>query len=312
MAERWSTEPQYSHGFLVPVFALVVLWYRRAQLSAGSPQPSWWGLAWLAIGLGLRLTGAYFYIEALDSLSLVPTLAGICALVWGEATLRWAWPALAFLGFMLPLPHQAEVALALPLRQGATLASTFALQMLGYPAIAEGNVILLGELELGVVEACSGLGMLVTFFALSTAMALIVDRPLLDRLVLVASAVPIALIANVLRIVATAVAHSTWGPEVGRAVMHDLAGWLMMPLALALLGLELLYLRRLLIEEDMSGPVPLSLPAPALPAPPSPSAPGLASLPQEKLLAPVRDDCAAAAGPLPAATIAPAVTLTSR
>jgi len=259
MAERWSSDPQYSHGILVPVFALVVLWSRRERFPPGPLTGSWWGLAWLGIGLLLRFSGAYLYIEAFDSLSLLPTLAGLCVLLWGEATLRWCWPALAFLAFMLPLPYQVEVALAQPLRHVATLASTFVLQMLGYPAIAEGNIILIDDIKLGVVDACSGLGMLVTFFALATAMALIVDRPLVDRLVLVASAIPIALVSNVLRITATGVAHSALGTEAGRAVMHDLAGWFMMPVALGLLWLELLYLRYLLREDAPRGPVPLVL-----------------------------------------------------
>lgn len=266
MADRWSSDPQYSHGFLVPVFALIILWYRREHFPAGALRPSWWGLAWLAIGALLRLTGAYFYLEALDGLSLLPVLAGLCVLLWGESVLRWCWPALAFLGFMLPLPHQVEVALAQPLRHLATAAATLVLQLLGYPAIAEGNIILIDDVRLGVIDACSGLGMLVTFFALATAMALIVQRPLFDRLVLVVSAIPIALVANIVRITATGVAHRALGVDAGRAVMHELAGWLMMPLALGLLYLELLYLKHLLVEEEPHGPLPLVLTDIAAPA----------------------------------------------
>lgn len=273
MAERWSNEPQYSHGFLVPVFALVILWYRREHRAAGELRPSWWGLAWLAIGVLLRLSGAYFYIEALDGLSLLPVLAGLCVLLWGESVLRWCWPALAFLGFMLPLPHQFEVALAQPLRNFATVSATLVLQVLGYPAIAEGNIILIDDVKLGVIDACSGLGMLVTFFALSTAMALIVRRPLLDRLVLVASAIPIALVANIARITATGVARWALGTDAGRVDMHNLSGWLMMPLALGLLYLELLYLKHLLVEEEPLGPLPLVLTDTAVPAS-APSGPG--------------------------------------
>src|SRR5207247_2117523 len=119
---------------------------------------------------------------------------------------RFAWPALAFLGFMLPLPYQVEVALAHPLRRLATGMSTYLLQTIGYHAIAEGNIILIEQSSLGVAEACSGLGMLMTFFALATAMALAIRAPAVDRLVLVVSAVPIAVLANVMRITATGVA----------------------------------------------------------------------------------------------------------
>src|SRR5262245_49323151 len=99
MAERWSSDPQYSHGFLVPLFALIVLWCRRHEYPVGQIQSSWWGLVWFSLGLLLRFSGAYLYVDALDSLSLIPMLAGLCALIWGERVLRWSWPALAFLCF---------------------------------------------------------------------------------------------------------------------------------------------------------------------------------------------------------------------
>jgi exosortase len=259
MAERWSSDPQYSHGFLVPVFALVVLWARRDSFPAGKIAPSWWGLPLLALGLVLWLGGAAIYLPSVGSFSLLPTLAALCLLVGGWAALRWSWPAIAFLAFMLPLPYQVEQFLAHPLRRMATASSTYLLQALGYPALAEGNVILIGDLKLGVVEACSGLGMLMTFFALSTAMALIVRRGPLDRALLVVSAVPIALIANILRITATAAAHVSLGSDAANGLLHDVSGWLMMPLALGLLWLELLYLDRLFIPAAKSRPLPLQL-----------------------------------------------------
>lgn len=250
MAERWSHDPHYSHGFLVPVFALVVLWFRRDRLQQVAWQPSLWGLPLVLAGIGLRLFAVRMDLEPVDAFSLVPTLFGLVLFVGGPAVLRWCWPALAFLAFMLPLPHQLDVALAQPLRRLATLMSTYTLQTLGYPAISEGNIIHLEEIRLGVVDACSGLGMLMTFFALSTAMALVIQAPALDRLVLVVSAVPIALVANVVRIVATGMAHYSFGSEAAHMVMHDLAGWLMMPFALLLLWLELRYLARLLVPAD--------------------------------------------------------------
>jgi exosortase len=163
--------------------------------------------------------------------------------------------------FLLPLPFQAEIALAHPLQRLATVASTYALQTLGLPAIAEGNIIVIDELHIGVLEACSGLGMLVTFFALSTAAAFLVERPLFDRLILFASAIPIGVCVNVARITVTGILHKTVGSAIANAVFHDLAGWLMMPLALGLLWLELLYLRRLFLTQASPKPLPLARPA---------------------------------------------------
>jgi exosortase len=247
-AQRWAREPQYSHGYLVPVFAVVLLWLRRRHMPADWTAWSWWGAPVLAAGLGLRLFGTYYHFEWLDPISLLPCLVGLCLLIGGWHALRWTWPAIAFLAFMIPLPHSAAVALSGSLQRAATIASTFALQVLGQPALAEGNTILLEDVELGVVEACSGLRMLVVFFALSTGMALIIRRRLWEKLVLIASAVPIALVANVTRITATGVLHQTVGGKLADAFFHDFAGWLMMPLALGLLWLELKALNHLFIE----------------------------------------------------------------
>jgi exosortase len=259
MAFLWSHNPQYSHGFLVPVFAAVVLWARRPNQSVQELRPSWWAIPLLAAAIGLRLAGGYVGLGYLEGPSLVATLTALCVLIGGGAALRWAWPALVFLAFMLPLPYKVETALGQPLRGIATALSAYALQTLGWPALAEGNVIVLDDFRLGVIDACSGLGMLMTFFALSTAVALVVPRPLEDRLIIVLSAVPIAVLANVGRITATGVVYQTLGEEAAHAVFHDLAGWLMMPLALALLGLELVLLSALLGEPSPAHPVPLDL-----------------------------------------------------
>jgi exosortase len=261
MALLWAHNPQYSHGFLVPVFALVVLWARRQAHSAAAFHSSWGGLVLLGAAIGLRLVGGHVGLGFLEGPSLIATLAGLCLLMGGGAALRWAWPALAFLVFMLPLPYKIETALGQPLRGIATATSTYALQTFGLPALAEGNVIVLEDYRLGVIDACSGLGMLMTFFALSTAVALVVPRPLMDRLVIVASAVPIAVIANVARITATGVVYQALGEDAAQTLFHDLAGWLMMPLALALLWLELKVLSAVLTEPGPEAPVPLDLPS---------------------------------------------------
>ena len=133
---------------------------------------------------------------------------------------------------MVPLPYRAAVALTDPLQRTAHAGQrTYALQTLGLPAVAEGNVILLSEVELGVVEACSGLRMLMIFFALAAGVALVIRRPLWEKAVVLASAIPIAIIVNVVRITATGVLHELVGKKVADAVFHDFAGWVMMPLA---------------------------------------------------------------------------------
>jgi exosortase len=260
MADRWSGDPQYSHGFLVPLFAGLVLWSRRDRLRAARWQPNLWGVPLLAAALGARLAAATVDFGPLDAFSLPVALAGVVLLVGGTSVLVWCWPGIAFLGFMLPLPYAAERALAQPLRRLATVMSTWALQTLGCPAFADGNVILIEDSRLGVAEACSGLGMLLTFFALATLLALVVRRPRYERLMLVASAVPIAVLANVVRITITGLAYYFWGRhnDAVHLFTDQLAGFvIMMPLALGLLGLELWFLARLFVAAPEPKPLPV-------------------------------------------------------
>lgn len=248
LAQLWSHDPQYSHGYLVPAFALYLLWQRREKLNGVGLAWDGWGLLLLALGTVLRLAGAFLFLPWLDVASLLPCLAGLCVLFAGRRSLGWSWPALGFLLFMLPLPYRVQIALAQPLQNIATWASTYLLQTLGFPTLAEGNIILLNETRIGVVEACNGLSMLITFFALSAAVAILLPGHWLHRILIVLSAVPIALAANILRILTTAILHETVGAGIANLLFHDLAGWFMMPLALTMMGLEWWLLRRLLVE----------------------------------------------------------------
>jgi len=326
MADQWERNPEYSHGYLVPLLAGVLLWYRHGKLNMGRPRagraamvgtalslvalfavpttvvetwgwlfaggallgalwmlcprefeagkfrPTWWGLPLLATGMGLQLFGAYYYIESLVHLSLVPSLAGVVLLTVGWRALRWSWPAVLFVVFMMPLPHTLEGMLRGPLRFVGTKVSTFLMQTMGLPAFAEGHrhEILVGGMthRIGVDEACSGLAMLMIFFALSTAVVLLINRPWWERITILLSAVPIALVANIVRITTTGIMLYTLedqsvylgagsfalidmsGTEFAQSFFHDWAGWMMMPLALGIMWMELAVLKRVVVVEE--------------------------------------------------------------
>lgn len=243
----WWNDPDYVHGFLVPVFALVLLWTRREMMESITPQGSWWGLAFLALSATMRWGSAYFYFRLIDPLSLVPCLAGIVLLVAGWRALRWAGPSILFLAFMVPAPGVVAGLLRHPLQRIGTITSTYVLQTLGMPAIAQGNVILLTEGELGIAEACSGLRMMMLFFAVCVGAVFLMKSALWKKVLVVLSAVPIALAANVIRITVTGILYETASQELADAVYHDLAGWFMMPLAVVLLWIEMAILSRLFV-----------------------------------------------------------------
>jgi exosortase len=248
LAYTWNTNQQYGHGWLVPLFAAYLLYHRRDKLDASAMQANFLGLAVLAAGLAMRLTSTYLYFHSFEQLSLIPCVAGLTLLFGGWAAMRWAWPSLLFLVFMIPLPFSIATALAGPLQTLATLSATFVMQTMGLPAISEGNIILLNEHQIGIVEACSGLRMLVVFFALSTGVVLISNRHWIDRTLIFLSAVPIALLSNLIRITATGILYSFGMGEMANHFFHDIAGWVMMPLALSMLWVEIKILDALFVD----------------------------------------------------------------
>ncbi len=248
LGAKWLNDPQYSHGLLVPVFAGVLLWMRRDRAPANALPAPLPGIALLAVGLVCRVFGGFIYFEWLEAFALLPVLAGLLLTFGGWRFLRWSAPAVAFLAFMIPMPYRFEILLGYPLQRMATEASTYVLQTLGQPAIAQGNTILIREFKLGIVEACSGLRMLVTFITFSTAVCLVVTKPFSDKLLILLSAIPIALVTNILRIVVTGLMYLHVSGESAHVFFHDLAGWFMMPTALLLLWAELWVLQRLFVD----------------------------------------------------------------
>lgn len=245
LVSRWNTDPQYSHGFLVPVFAGFIAWHRREHVMPCSSRSSFTGVALMVIGIAAYIIGTGIYFDWLIQVSMLPTLWG-CMWILGGKRLAWiAMPGVLYLLFMIPLPYSAEVAMAQPLQRVAGVASTYLLQTAGFAAYRSGNLINVEGHVLGIAEACSGLRMLVVFFALATAVALVTERHWLQKFILVVSAVGIALFCNILRITATGALYVYAGPKLAETVFHDLAGWLMIPLALVILWAELQYLQRL-------------------------------------------------------------------
>ena len=255
LVARWWNDPDYLHGFLVPPFAAYLLWYRRAMMKDWQPQGSLWGLGLLGMCALMRWASAYYYYDLLDPASVIFCLAGLTLFLGGWQALRWAGPSIAFLVFMIPLPGFAATLMGHPLQRVATIASTYMIQTVGVPAIADGNVINLGDSQVGVAEACNGLRNMMLFITVCTAVAFTIKRSPVEKVIILLSAAPIAVIANLVRITLTAVLHSMSHHELANTTYHDLAGWFMMPLAVVLLWGELAVLRRIFIAAPPSGPV---------------------------------------------------------
>lgn len=244
----WNN-PQYSHGWIVPLFSVAILFWWRQPIRPVSLSAQAAGLGLLVASLALRLFVARYRIITIDMYTFVPALAGVALLSGGWSMFRWAWAPIGFLIFMYPLPDEATRYLLGPLQMMATMMSTYAIQTLGIDAIREGNQIVVGKMHLGVVDACSGLRMLTIFIALSVAIVMLGDTEWYESLVILASAVPIALTVNAIRITLTGVMY-TIDPAIAEKIFHDWAGYFMMPLALVLLYLLQKLLSMLLVVDD--------------------------------------------------------------
>jgi exosortase len=235
----WKDDENYSHGFLVPLLSL----YFAREAARGGPMPRAGGLG-LGVGLLLlailgRLVTVVVPIGILADLAFIVGLAGLVALCAGTPALRRYLFPLAFLVFMVPLPVALYTSIASPLQLLVSKLAAAVLNASGIPVLQRGNMMTLpGGLNLFVAEACSGMRQLTGFLALTTAVAYLTRRPLWYRAILVGSSIPIALFANVVRVVLTGAIMYKIDPKFALGSFHTAEGLLMMGLGLGLLGLE--------------------------------------------------------------------------
>ena len=253
---HWS-KGLYSHGWIVPLIAAYLFWIRYQPLTEVPDLERWIGVALVGACLGLRVWAAFYDYNNPDRLSFLGALAGVCLIVGGKKMLFWAGPAMAFLIFMFPLPSVVENTVLMKLQTVATIMSTWTLQLLGVSAARGGNMLMIDTLEepLQVAEACSGLRMLTIFGAMTVALVMIIERPWWDKLIIFLSWIPIALVSNMIRIVTTALLLMAFGQETPwlTQIIHDWAGFAMMPIGLGLLWIELTVLSRLTVPLDEAG-----------------------------------------------------------
>ena len=251
---QWWNDPNYSYGFFVAPIAAAVFWDRRGMLDRSKMRPKWWGFLPLIAVVAMRYPLYEWNEQYIETATIPIVVAGLALAVGGWHLLRVALPSIAFLAFMLPLPPSVNQLLARPLQGVATLGSVMLLQMMSLPVMAEGNVIYIGGARLEVARACNGLSMLLSFVTLIVATVLLVKRPIYERVILLLSAIPIALASNIIRITATALCYHWLGEKWGEKVAHDLAGWAMMPIALLLLYLELSIMSWMVVEVEEIDP----------------------------------------------------------
>jgi exosortase len=251
LMRQWE-DSNYSHGWMIVPIALAIAWQRREALAGILVRSSPLNFLPLIAVLALRAKLYENNEQWLEAASVPVVVAAIVLAVGGWRILRWSLPAVLYLFFMVPLPPRFNDLLADPLQTVATIGSVEVLRILRLPALAEGHVIYIGTQHVEVAEACRGLSMLLAFAALITAMVILFRRPIWERIILVLSIIPIALLCNIIRISVTAIAYSLYNREVHE--VHDWAGLAMMVLALGLVMLELKVMSWVVVEEREAAP----------------------------------------------------------
>jgi exosortase len=248
--EAWNNEPDYSHGYLVPPLAACMLWFRRDKIPVAKPSGRLFGLLLIILIIPIRGFTAKYYLDPIDGWSILIWLTGAICFLGGWRLCWWSLPAVIFLGFMVPLPFRMERWVSLPLQGIATQVSGWILQLFGQAALVKGHTILLGDQHLEIEQACSGLRIFVGIGALAFAYIVFTRRAWWEKGILLLSVIPIAILANSSRIVATGLLYVYASGDVAKKFSHDAAGWVMIPLAAAMFGLVLIYMSRLTQEVE--------------------------------------------------------------
>lgn len=236
LVHQWSQDPNYSHGFLVPLVSVYYLWDRRSELRhtpATGPHPLGYFLVLGSLGLYVlgRMGDEMFTVR----LSLLGVLSGISLMLGGREWFRKLRFPILYLLFMIPLPYFLYNEIAVPLKLFAARVSTAALHAMNYTLLREGNVLHLPGLTLEVADACSGMRSLVSVLALAGAMGWFFHKKGKFRIMLLALGVPIAIGVNVVRIIVTGILAHHFGPETAQGFFHEFAGLVIFGVALTLL-----------------------------------------------------------------------------
>jgi exosortase D (VPLPA-CTERM-specific) len=244
LVRRWTTQEEYSHGFLVPLIAAWLLWTRRYVLLANTGRPSWSGTLLILLAMFMHAVGTLSAVFILSQLAFVVAFLGIALSVGGCSLLRAAFFPIIFLIFAIPLPHFIDANLSLNLQLISSQLGVFFIRLFEIPVYLDGNLIDLGNYRLQVVEACSGLRYLFPLLSLSFLAAYLFDAPFWQRALVLLSSIPITILMNGFRIGLVGVTMDWWGPAMADGALHFFEGWIIFVLSASLLSLEIYLLAR--------------------------------------------------------------------
>jgi len=257
IVRRWLTDSSWSHGFLIPLFSLYFINQRKKEILNLQTRPNYLGLFFLICGIVFYpLNIVHFQYGYLQPIGMIATLGAVVLFFGGWRLVKYTWLPVVFLVFAVPLPQRYYVSVTMPMRQLAAKVASGLLSLVSeMEASASGvvvDVIYRGqrlEPALNVAEACSGMRLLMAFLALGVAMAYLHYRPIWQRIVLLASTIPIAIFCNIVRVTVTGFIYVLVHLKYTQGIYHDILGMAMLPLAFGLYGFLAWFMSSLFIDE---------------------------------------------------------------
>jgi exosortase len=253
LIRQWWHDPNFSHGFFVPVFSAFVVWHGRARLAQIPLRPSWTGAGIMSLALAVLVIGQTGAELFLARFSLLLLLTGLIVLFLGWNHLHALLFPVTFLVLMIPIPTIVFNQITFPLQLLASRVSAGVLPWFGVPVLREGNVIILPAMALEVAEACSGIRSLMSLATLAVIYGYLMDRSITVRALLALASVPIAVVANGSRIVGTGLLVQYGDPDKAEGFFHTFSGWLIFVVSLVLLYLLHRALRIMWPESEVAG-----------------------------------------------------------
>jgi exosortase len=224
MVKQWASDDNYSHGFLVPIISLYLAYMRKNELYSANIHPCNAGLALVLFGLMMLLLGWVATEFLTMRSSLVVVLSGSILYLWGWEIFKILLAPLCYLFLMVPIPAVLYDAAAFPLKLFVTNVSVLSMKALGIVVWQEGNILMFPNITLEVADACSGLRSIMSLLALGAAYAFVLHTLIRDRIILIVSTLPIAILTNCLRVVATGVLAQYFGSAAAEGFFHEFAG----------------------------------------------------------------------------------------
>ncbi|MEM1409750.1 MAG: VPLPA-CTERM-specific exosortase XrtD [Pseudomonadota bacterium] len=242
---RWGGQQELSHSYFIPIITAWMLWDRRDALQKSLGRPSALGIPLLLFGIFMVYALKQLNVYLLEHIGLIVALFAVPLLFGGTSLLRLCMVPLAYLIFMIPPPYWLITQTSWEFQKWSSELGVMMIRPFNIPVELNGNVIVLPNITLQVVEACSGLRYLFPFVSLAAIAAYFYRGPLWQRIVVVLAAIPITIVMNSFRIAITGVLSENYGASHTEGLLHFFEGWVVFVLCLVILAAVLVAMARL-------------------------------------------------------------------